>query len=116
MTTTSAKTIANGQTLAERKLAVDRLEAVLQGMIVMLRDNPDIPVPWCLDYSGDLDEEAFQQLLDQHDLTPLQNAPWMVYLSPIIDKYTAAEDRAGLYMPWSIGVKNRLDQQTFGAR
>lgn len=103
--TTAAKTIANGQTSGERKLDIDRLEAILQGMIVMLRDNPDIPVPWSVDMSCETSESAYERFLELHDLTPLGNAPWMCHLSPLAEKYSAAEDRRGFYLPWTITIK-----------
>jgi hypothetical protein len=102
MTTASAKSIANGQTLAERKLAIDRLEAVLQGMIIMLRDCPDVPVPWHVDFSCCTDEDTFNALVQAYGLQRFANSPGYAYLAPLADKYSAAEDRRDLYMPWSV--------------
>lgn len=103
--TPSATDIAHGQTIAERKLDVDRLEAILQGMIVMLHDNPDIPVPWSVDISCDLSEPAYDRFLERHGLTPFRTAAKMAYLAPIAEKYTAAEDRNGFYLPWTIATR-----------
>ena len=97
---------AGGQTLAERKLDVDRLEAVLQGMIIMLRDNPDISIPWSVDISCDATEAEYENLVRRHDLHTLESCPSMAYLAPLAEKYTAAEDRADFYMPWSIKIEN----------
>lgn len=107
--TTSAKTNANGQTVAERKLDIDRLEGVLQGLIVMLRDNPDIPIPWHVDVNCEMNSAAYEQLLERHGLESLGNAPWMAYLGPIFERYSALEDRSGFYLPWSVTIK-REDQ------
>jgi hypothetical protein len=95
---------AGGQTNAERKLDIDRLEAVLQGVIVMLRDNPDLSVPWAVDISCKLDEAAYDQFLERHELKPFTNTPCLAYLEPLAEQYSAAEDRAGIYLPWTVGA------------
>lgn len=98
---------ANGQTVGERKIDIDRLEAVLQGMILMLRDNPDLPLPWAVDFSATTDPDSYARFVERHGLDPYGHEREYAQIGPLAERYSCAEDRAGFYLPWSLGAERK---------
>lgn len=85
----------------ERREGIAQLRRILDAMIYMLQDNPELPLPWVVDLSIDTDPETFAALAEKHGLK-IYAFGGQAALEPLMMSLIAASDREALYLPWSL--------------
>ena len=89
----------------ERREGIAQLRRVLDAMIYLLQDNPEIPLPWTVDMSVEADPETFTAIVAKHQLGVYAGGT-QTNLGPIIAGLLAASDRDAFYLPWSLTKKD----------
>jgi len=90
--------------MTDRPAEIARVRRVLDAMIYLLQDNPDIPIPWSLDMTIEADKTTFQAIVEKHGLTPYAENTQASF-ETLIDRLVPESDRDVFYLPWTLVLR-----------